>query len=116
MRTDCFRPLIHSFGILRRPERLHRPIHQSIDTHTSDVLAGGAGIAAAGSWALAAGAAATTAAGAKPATTADGGAALCDDAISHLRDPKTGKEIYLIGTAHISNASAQVRDKVILFI
>ncbi|CAM9665521.1 unnamed protein product, partial [Heterosigma akashiwo] len=27
-------------------------------------------------------------------------------AISHLRDPVTGKEIFLIGTAHISNTSA----------
>jgi len=31
---------------------------------------------------------------------------LCDDAISHLRNPKTGQDIYMIGTAHISNASA----------
>lgn len=79
----------------------------------SDVLAAAAGVAAGSSWVLAAGAAATTTATAgssKPAmaAAAGGDAYLCDDAISHLKDPKTGKEIYLIGTAHISNASAQV--------
>jgi hypothetical protein len=41
------------------------------------------------------------------AAVTSGGA--CDDAVSHLRDPATGKDVYLIGTAHISNASAQVR-------
>lgn len=34
------------------------------------------------------------------------GTGLCDDAISHLRNPKTGQDIYMIGTAHISNESA----------
>ena len=68
-------------------------------------MGGMAGIAAS-SWLLS-----TRANKAEAATTSATppvGASICDDAISHLRDPKTGKEIYLIGTAHISNASAQL--------
>ena len=72
-------------------------------------MGGMAGLAAS-SWIVATGASSVQAAPAvatPPAPTVQQ-ASLCDDAISHLRDPATGKEIYLIGTAHISNASAQV--------
>lgn len=34
--------------------------------------------------------------------------ALCDDAVSHLRNSATQSDIWLVGTAHISDSSAQV--------
>jgi len=37
----------------------------------------------------------------------------CDQAVSHLVDKATGREIYLIGTAHISNVSAALVDATI---
>lgn len=80
----------------------HHPSPQM--PHASDALAACAGLVAAGSWVVAAGAAAPTTAPPAPGKEAF----LCDDAVSHLRDRVSGKEIYLIGTAHISNASAQV--------
>lgn len=65
-------------------------------------LALGAGLAAAAPWVVGVG----SWGGGRAVAAA--GSPLCNDAISHLRDPVSGKEIYLIGTAHISNASAQV--------
>jgi hypothetical protein len=109
----CYHTTMHRKPVL--VEWADRSIDQT-HKHASDLLAAGAGIAAAGSWVLTAGAAATTttivaAPAAKPAAAGAATEFLCDDAISHLRDRKTGKEIYLIGTAHISNASAQVRGR-----
>jgi len=37
----------------------------------------------------------------------------CDQAVSHLVDKASGREIYLIGTAHISNVSAALVDTTI---
>ena len=72
-----------------------------------DVVGGVAGFAAS-SWILGTSAANAQATTSPSTVVAPAAASLCDDAISHLRDPATGKEIYLIGTAHISNVSAQV--------
>ncbi len=70
------------------------------------IISTGTGLVAA-SWLLSAPDRAEAAAAATATATAPKAAnALCDDAISHLRNPKTGQEIYMIGTAHISNTSA----------
>ncbi|KAM3573575.1 hypothetical protein VYU27_004485 [Nannochloropsis oceanica] len=52
------------------------------------------------------GQAATLPTAASPTTPVVKGNGVCNDAISHLRNPKTGQDIYMIGTAHISNESA----------
>lgn len=33
---------------------------------------------------------------------------LCDDAVSYLQNPTKQSEVWIVGTAHISNSSAQV--------